>query len=100
MYKPLKHSIDVVHVHIAGSPFELISALLYSWTKRKPLIVITMGMLFRYKVVLIYCGSVWVYNFMVKKVLDHANVIIRPSQFYIGESYSREELRKKLGLPT
>ena len=123
--KPLKHEVDIIHVHIGSSPLELIAALLYTKLKKKPLVATYHGDVIPSRKSIAYRSSVWIYNAVVRKVLDSADIIISPSEYYINESiflgkyydkivsipnginledfdipYSKEECREKLGLPT
>jgi len=123
--KPLKHEVDIIHVHIGSSPLELIAALLYTKLKKKPLVATYHGDVIPFRKSITYRSSVWIYNVVVRKVLDFADVIISPSEYYINESiflrkyhdkivsipnginledfnlpYSKEECIEKLGLPT
>jgi len=122
--EPLKHEVDIIHVHIGSSPLELIAALLYTKLKKKPLVATYHGDVIPSRKSIAYRSSVWIYNAVVRKVLDFADVIISPSEYYINESiflgkyhdkvvsipnginledfdipYSKEECREKLGLP-
>jgi len=123
--KPLKHEVDIVHVHIGSSPLELITALLYTKLKKKPLVATYHGDVIPSRKSIAYRSSVWLYNAVVRKVLDSADIIISPSEYYINESiflgkyhdkvvsipnginledfdipYSKKECREKLRLPT
>ena len=122
--KPLKHEVDIVHVHIGSSPLELIAALLYTKLKKKPLVATYHGDVIPSRKSIAYRSSVWIYNAVVRKVLDSADIIISPSEYYINESiflgkyhdkvvsipnginledfdipYSKKECKEKLGLP-
>jgi len=121
--KPLKHEVDIVHVHIGSSPLELITALLYIKLKKKPLVATYHGDVIPSRKGIAYRSSVWIYNTVVRKVLDFADIIISPSEYYINESiflrkyhkiisipnginledfdipYSKKECKEKLGLP-
>lgn len=123
LFKPLKHGLDIVHLHTSASPIDLSSALLYAKKKEKTLILTYHGDVnvtlnkFSYKL------AAYFYDKLIGKLLSSANVIISPSQYYIEESrflkkyknkiiiipnginvekfdisYSKEECRVKLGL--
>lgn len=125
LLKPLKHDVDIVHLHATASPLDLLSALLYAKKKNKPMVLTYHGDVnvvhdeFSYKV------AVYFYNKLIDKLLSYANVIISPSEYYIEESrflrkcrakivvipnginieefdipYSKEECRRKVGLST
>jgi glycosyltransferase involved in cell wall biosynthesis len=123
IFKPLKHDVNVVHVHVGSSPIELVAALIYARIKKKPLVATYHSDVIPFLHGFIYKGSVHIYNAVVKKVLSHANVIISPSKYYITASiflkrygnkiivipngvnikdfdipYSKKECREKLGL--
>ena len=125
LLKPQKHDVDIVHLHATASPIDLSSALLYVKKKNKPLILTYHGDVNVIHDELIYKLAVSFYDKLIDKVLSYANVIISPSEYYIGESrflkkyknkiivipnginieefdipYSKEECRRKLGLST
>ena len=39
LFKPLKHDLDIVHLHATASPIDILSALLYAKKKKKPMIL-------------------------------------------------------------
>ena len=125
LYKPLKQEIDIVHAH-AGIPPAPIAGLRYAKKKKKPFVVTYHGDGQWNWGDFIRRTSVLFYNkYLLDKVLSYADVIISPSGHYIDESrflrkyknktvvipnginiedfdigYSKEECRKRLGLPT
>ena len=123
VFKPLKELLDIVHVHVGCTPFELIGSLQYAKINKKPLIVTYHGDVVPSYDGLMYKSSVQIYNIATKKVLEYADTIVTPSRYYINESlfledykykiveipnginlrdfevpYSKEECRRKLGL--
>ena len=124
LYKPLKHDIDIVHAH-AGNPLAPIAAYQYAKKKKKPFVVTYHGDGQENWGSFIRRISVSFYNkYFLDKILSYADVIISPSEYYIDESrflgkyrdkivvipnginvdefdigYSKDECRKKLGLP-
>ncbi|HID41844.1 MAG TPA: glycosyltransferase family 1 protein, partial [Pyrodictium sp.] len=99
-------------------------SLLYAKINKKPLVVTYHGDIIPSYNDFIYQTSVQVYNMIVKEVLKYADIIIIPSRYYVSESlflkdykdkiveipnginyqnfevsYSKEECRRKLGLP-
>jgi glycosyltransferase involved in cell wall biosynthesis len=125
LYKPLKHDIDIVHAH-AGNPPAPIAAYRYAEKKRKPFVLTYHGDGQENWGSFIRRISISFYNkYFLDKILSYADVIISPSEYYIDESrflgkyrdkiivipnginmedfdvsYSKEECRKRLGLPT
>ena len=124
LLKPVKHDIDIIHLHATASPINLLSALLYAKKKKKPMVLTYHGDVNVNLNEFIYRLAVHFYDKLVEKLLLHADVIISPSEYYIEESrflrkyrdkivvipnginvkdfdigYSREECREKLGLP-
>ena len=121
---PAKYPTSLVHVHVT-IPMGDIAGLQYAKKKKVPLVVTYHGDLQENMGGFIRRMSVYFYNkFLLDKVLSHADVIISPSEYYINESrflgkyrdkivvipngikidefdidYSKEECRKKLGLP-
>ena len=119
-----KYKVDIVHAHLTGSVNEFI---IQRYTKRKNtlLIVTYHGDPEKNMGGIIYKTGVYFYvKYILDKVLSRADVIISPSEYYIDESiflgkyrdkivvipnginidefdivYSKEECRKKLGLP-
>ena len=39
LFNPLKHNVDIVHLHATASPIDLLSALLYAKKKKKQMIL-------------------------------------------------------------
>ena len=125
LFKPLKHDLDVVHLHATASPIDILSALLCAKKKNKPMILTYHGDVNVIHDEFIYKSAVYFYDKLIDKVLSYANIIISPSEYYIEESrflrrykdkvivipnginleefdipYSKEECRRKLGLST
>jgi len=123
--KPLKYNLDIVHSH-SPIPYSDLPAMFYAKKKKVPYVLTyqfdgqeTGGSFVRNT-------GVKVYNrYLLKKVLNYADMIIATTQSYAKESmflryyqdkitiipnginieefnrgYSKEECRKKLGLPT
>lgn len=121
---PVKYPTDLVHVHITV-PMGDIAGLRCAKKKKVPFVVTYHGDLYGDMGGFIRKASVDFYNkYILNKVLSYADVIISPSEYYINESrflgkyrdkivvipnginvkdfdigYSKEECRKKLGLP-
>ena len=119
-----KYKVDILHAHLTNSVNEFI---IPRYTKRKniPLIVKYHGDPEKNMGGIIYKIGVFFYaKYILDKVLSRADVIISPSEYYINESrflgkyrdkivvipyginidefdigHSKEECRKKLGLP-
>jgi glycosyltransferase involved in cell wall biosynthesis len=119
-----KCKVDILHAHLTNSVNEFI---IPRYTKRKniPLIVTYHGDPEKNMGGFIYkAGVSWYAKYILDKVLSRADLIISPSEYYIDESrflgkyrdkivvipngvnidefdigYSKEECRKKLGLP-
>ena len=125
LLKPLKHDLDIVHLHATASPIDLFSVLVYVKKKKKPMILTYHGDVNVIHDELIYKLAVYFYDKLIDKLLSYANVIISPSEYYIEESrflkeykdkvivipnginieefdipYTKEECRGKLGLST
>ena len=123
--KPIKHKVDIIHIHV-GNPIADLAGYVYIKRNRKTPSIITyhgdgqegIGSFVRNTGVSLYNKH------LLDKVLSRADIIISPSEYYINESrflgkyrdkivvipnginvedfdisYSREECRKKLGLP-
>jgi len=95
-FKPLRHDVDVVHVHVGSSPIELVAALSYAKIKSRPLVATYHGDIIPSQSGLAYQSSVMVYNFTVKKVLDYADIIVSPSEHYVEESIFLKKYREKI----
>lgn len=121
LFKPLKHDVDIAHVHTDES---ILAALFYMRRKKVPVVVTYHG-----DIIESYGGFIrkmlaYFYNELVNKLLFNANIVISPSEYYIEESrflreykdksiaipngikidefdipYSKEECRDKLGFP-
>ena len=122
--KPLKHDVDITHTHFDIPPGPL-AGLRYAKKKNVPLVVTYHGDWVESYGGLIRRMGVGFHNkYLVDKLLSYANVIISPSEYYINGSsflrkyrdkivvipngvnlgefdigYSKEECRKRLGLP-
>jgi glycosyltransferase involved in cell wall biosynthesis len=122
--KPIKHDVDITHVHFDIPPGPL-AGLRYAKRRDVPLIVTYHGDWVESFGGFIRRASLVFHNkYLVDKVLSYADVIISPSEYYIEESsflgkyrdrivaipnginiaefdicYSKEECRKKLGIP-
>jgi glycosyltransferase involved in cell wall biosynthesis len=122
--KPMDHNVDIIHTHFDIPPGPL-AGLRYAKKKKNPFIVTYHGDWVDSYGGLIRRIGVGLHNkYLVDKVLCYADVIISPSECYINESrflkkykekivvipnginlkdfdisYSKEECRKKLGLP-
>lgn len=122
--KPIKHDADIAHVHFDIPPGPL-AGLRYAKRKNVPLVVTYHGDWVESYGGLIRRMGVGFHNrYLVDKLLSYANIIISPSEYYINVSrflrkyrdkivvipngvnlsdfdipYSKEECRKKLGLP-
>lgn len=95
-WKPLKYHVDIVNVNFDIPPGP-IAGLLYAKIKKVPLVVTyrgdwieNYGGLFR-KLAVSFCN-----NFLVDKLLSHADVIISPSEHYIDESRFLGKYRDKI----
>lgn len=86
LFKPLGYEMDVLHLHVGSSPFELFAALLYIKKRRKPLVITYHGDVIPSRRGLLYRSSVYLYNATAQKLLDYAYVIISPSRCYINAS--------------
>jgi len=124
--EPIKYDdVDIVHIHNTTAP-GVIAGVIYAKKKKKPIVITHHGAeRFSNFGSVARRISVFVYtNFMVDKIFSTANIIISPSKYYIDDSkylkkykekvkvipnginmkefdipYSKEECRKKLGLP-
>jgi glycosyltransferase involved in cell wall biosynthesis len=122
--KPLKHELDIVHAHSPIPPSD-ITALRYVKKKTVPFVLTYHGDGQEDIGGFIRNTSVSFYNkYILAKVLSRADVIISPSKYYVNESrflwkyqdkivvipngiriedfdvpYTKEECRKKIGLP-
>lgn len=122
--KPLKYQVDVVHAHLS-IPIGVLAGLRYTKKKKIPFIVTYHGDAEGNYGGFVRRAGIYFYNkYMINKVLSYADVIISPSEYYINESrflgryrekiivipnginiedfdigYSKEESRKKIGLP-
>lgn len=126
LLEPLKYDdIDLIHIHNTTAP-GVIAGVIYAKKKRKPIVIThhgaerfsNFGSIARRISVFIYT------NFMVDKIFSISDIIILPSKYYIDDSkylkkykekvkvipnginlkefdipISKEECRKKLGLP-
>ena len=121
---PLKHQVEIVHVHHYLSVAPL-AAMRYSKRKKIPLVLTYHGDGQESEGGFIHGMGIRFYNkYLLNKILSTANVIISPSEYYINESRflgnyrekivvipngikpqnfdvpdSKEECRKRLGLP-
>lgn len=126
LLEPIKYDdIDIVHIHNTTAP-GVIAGVIYAKKKRKPIVITHHGAeRFSNFGSIARRISVFVYtNFMVDKIFSIADIIISPSKYYIDYSkylkkyrekvkvipnginlkefdipISKEECRKKLGLP-
>ncbi len=125
--EPIRYygDIDIIHIHNTTAP-GVIAGAIYAKKKRKPVVITHHGAeRFSNFGSIVRRISVFVYtNLMVDKIFSLANVIISPSRYYIDDSkylkkyrekvkvipnginlkefdipISKEECRKKLGLP-
>ena len=122
--KPIKHDVDITHVHFDIPPGPL-AGLGYAKRKNVPLIVTYHGdWVESFGGFIRRVGVAFHNKYQVDKLLSYADVIISPSEYYINESrflrkyrdkiigipyginlsdfeisYSKEECRKNLGLP-
>lgn len=122
--KPINHNIDIVHEHF-DTPHGPFAGLRYVKRKKVPLVITYHGdWVENYGGVIRRVGVAFHNKFLVDKVLSYARVIISPSEYFINESrflgkyrdkivvipnginleefnipYTKEECRKKLGLP-
>ena len=122
--KPLKHDVDIAHTHFDIPPGPL-AGLRYAKKKNVPLVVTYHGdWVGSYGRLIRRIGMAFHNKYLVDKLLSYANVIISPSECYINGSrflkkyrdkivvipngvnlgefdigYSKEECRKRLGLP-
>jgi len=122
--KPVEHNVDVVHIHFDIPPGPM-AGLRYVKKKKVPLIVTYHGdWEAGYGGLIRRIGVVFHNKYLVDKLLSYADVIISPSQYYIGRSrflrrykdkivvipnginldgfgtpYSKEEYKEKLRLP-
>ena len=122
--KPLKHDVNIAHSHfdIPPGPF---ASLKYAKKKDVPLVVTYHGdWEAGYGGLIRRMGVAFHNKYLVDKLLSYANIIISPSEYYINGSrflkkyrdkivvipngvnlgefdigYSKDECRKKLGLP-
>lgn len=121
---PLKYQVEIVHVHHYLSVAPL-AAMRYSKRKKIPLVLTYHGDGQESEGGFIHRVGIRFYNnHLLNKILSTANVIISPSEYYINESrflgnyrekivvipnginpqnfdvpYSKEDCRKRLGLP-
>ena len=122
--KPLNHDVDIVHAHFSTPPGE-IAALRYTKKKKVPFILTYHGDWQESFGGFVRRMALFFYNkYLLDKVLSCADIIISPSEYYIDESrflgeyrdkivaipnginvedfnipLSKEECRRKLGLP-
>ena len=122
--KPIKHDVNVVHTHFDVPPGPL-AGLRYAKRKNVPLVVTYHGdWVESYGGLIRRMGVAFHNKYLVDKLLSYASIIISPSEYYIDGSkflrkyrnkivvipnginlhdfeipYSKEECRKKLGLP-
>ena len=121
---PIKHDVDITHVHFDIPPGPL-AGLRYAKRKNVPLVVTYHGdWVESFGGFIRRAGLSFHNKYLVDKVLSYADVIISPSERYIEKSrflgkyrdkivaipnginlgefdigYSKEECRKRLGLP-
>ena len=122
--KPIKNDVDLAHVHFDIPPGPL-AGLRYAKRKNVPLVVTYHGdWVESFGGFIRRVGVAFHNKYLVDKLLSYADVIISPSEYYINESrflgkyqdkivvipnginlgefdigYSKEECRKRLGLP-
>ena len=122
--KPIKHMVDIAHTHFDIPPGPL-AGLRYAKKKNVPLVVTYHGdWVESYGGLIRRVGVTFHNKYLVDKLLSYADVIISPSGYYINGSrflrkyldkivvipngvnlwefdigYSKEECKKKLGLP-
>ena len=122
--KPVEHDVTIAHTHFDIAPGPL-AGLRYAKKKNIPLVVTYHGdWVDSFGGFIRRAGVAFHNKYLVDKVLSYADVIISPSEYYINESsflekyqdkivvipngvnlmdfdipYTKEECRKKLGLP-
>ena len=122
--KPIKHDVNVVHTHFDAPPGPL-AGLRYAKKKNVPLVVTYHGdWEASYGGLVRRIGVAFHNKYLVDRLLSYADAIISPSEYYINGSrflrkyrdkivvipngvklsdfditYSKEECRKRLGLP-
>jgi len=124
LFDPIKIDLDIVHVH-NDTPLSVIAGLRYAKKKRKPLVVTWHGdWIENFGGILRRIAVYFANRFVIDKFLSYASAIIIPSYYYFQQSkflkkfenkvieipnginikdfnvpYSKEEARRKLGLP-
>jgi len=85
LFKPLKHEVDIIHIHSGGTPFCVLSGLLYVKRYKKPLVVTYHGDFYVHGGI-IRRMTICLYNKLQELLLQCANIIISPSRRYISTS--------------
>lgn len=94
--EPLKHKVDIVHVH-GGNFIAELAALRYAKRKKIPFILTYHGDAQENYGGIIRRFSVSFYiKHLLNRVLSYADVIISPSEYYINESRFLEKYRDKI----
>lgn len=98
LYKPLKYDVDIVHAH-AGNPPAPITAVRYAGKRKKPLVVTYHGdppASYRQYGGIARTVSFHLYRkYILDRVLRQADVIISPSEYFIGQSQYLGKYRTK-----
>lgn len=96
---PLNYDFDIVHVH-SGISATVLAGYRYSVKKKVPLVVTWHGDSIRgygrYKGIIAGTASFFYNNIFVKKILNHAKVIISPSEYYIDVSEFLRDYKNKI----
>jgi glycosyltransferase involved in cell wall biosynthesis len=94
--KPEKHALDIVHEHF-DIPHGSFAGLKYAKKEKIPLVVTYHGdWESRHGGFIRRVGVAFHNKFLVDKLLDHAEVIISPSRFYIDESKFLRKYKDKI----
>lgn len=96
---PLNYDFDIVHVH-SGISAAVLAGYRYSVKKKVPLVVTWHGDSIRgygrYKGIISGSASFFYKNILAKKILNHAKVIISPSEYYIDVSKFLGDYKNKI----
>lgn len=96
---PLNYDFDIVHVH-SGISVAVLAGYRYSVKKKVPLVVTWHGDSIRgygrYKGMIAGTASFLYKNILAKKILNHAKIIISPSEYYIDVSKFLGDYKHKI----
>jgi len=96
---PLNYDFDIVHVH-SGISMAVLAGYRYSVKKKVPLVLTWHGDSIRgygrYEGIIAGTASFFYKNILAKKVLNHAKIIISPSEYYVDESKFLGDYKHKI----